>query len=316
MQQCGKELLSLVSDIISIGQAETKRLELNLSEVNLPAFLRSVMAEVKPRLKGNAVQLRSQLSSQLPERVLTDEKQLRHVLLNLLENGIKFTEQGSVCLHVDLMAMSDTQASVKFQVIDTGIGIDEADHQHLFHLFEQVKNTQTQAGGLGVGLAISQRIIQQMGGEIIVSSQLGQGSEFSFILSLSRCGNVTSPRLESPLAASETVESSSVHLKMGNDVATEHPAEIMLPSGEELQQLLTFSQLGRLRKMRQQLETLMEKDPCYSSFATSLLRLEKQFKIDEIESLLRQYISSSESLATKSDIDKSRLEADHSSNVA
>ncbi|MEN8445899.1 MAG: response regulator, partial [Cyanobacteria bacterium J06555_13] len=98
--------------------------------------------------------------------------------------AIKFTEQGSVTLAVDVVEISETQASLLFQVIDTGVGIPEGDYDQLFHAFEQVGDQKKQSEGTGLGLAISQRIVGLMGGKIQVKSQLGKGSEFFFTASL------------------------------------------------------------------------------------------------------------------------------------
>ena len=166
---------------------------------------------------------------------------------------------------------------IKFQVIDTGIGIDKANQAKLFNLFEQVSNQHTQAGGLGMGLAISQLIVQQMGGVISVESQLGQGSQFSFSLDLPICDKV--PVLGVEMETSELAESTGeTHITLS-------------PNREELKDLLHLAQIGLLRKMRQKLEELVEKDKRYTRFAHSILVLEKEYKIDEIEELLNEHLA-------------------------
>ncbi len=278
IEQCGKELLNLVNDIIAITQAETQPLQLQLSEVNLPILLKTVVKSIEPRCPNHHVQLGCQLNAELPQWVLADEQRLQQVLLNLLENGMKFTEQGDVRLQVDVVTLSETHASVKFQVTDTGIGIAEADQANLFRWFEQVRNAQTQAGGLGMGLAISQRIIQQMGGEMKVESQLGKGSRFSFVVTFPLCETLPIHPLDGDVAATAALGQVS--------------DDILLPTRDELKGLLHLSRTGRLRNMRQQLKQLVEKDRRYSNFVQPFLALEKQFKVDEIELLLNQYLSS------------------------
>ncbi|MFK8185211.1 MAG: AAA family ATPase [Phormidesmis sp.] len=277
IHQCGNNLLDLVNNVITITQAETEPLNLNLSDVHMPTLLQTVMKSVELQVPSYRIQLGCQVSSELPQWVLADEPRLREVLSNLLDNGLKFTEQGEVRLQVEVMTLSETHATIKFQVIDTGIGIAPADQANLFRLFQQVRNSQTQAGGLGVGLALSQRIVQQMGGEIQVESQLGQGSQFSFVLALPLCDNVPSPEIEVSASTSAEVEAET--------------EAILSPTREELQALLELSQMGRLRKMRQQLEALIEKDKRYSGFVQPILVLERQFKVDEIEALLNQSLS-------------------------
>ena len=130
----------------------------------------------------------------LPDRVEVDEKRLRQVLINLLSNALKFTEAGSVTLLVEVLSCSATRVFLQFQVIDTGMGVDEQDLPKLFQSFERVGNRQKEVEGTGLGLAISQRIVQLMGGTIQVESQLGQGSTFSFDIQLPLAQNSASPQ--------------------------------------------------------------------------------------------------------------------------
>ncbi|MEM6452885.1 MAG: ATP-binding protein [Cyanobacteria bacterium P01_D01_bin.105] len=109
---------------------------------------------------------------------------MRQVLINLLGNAIKFTDVGAVTLRVDVLEQSETQVSLLFEVIDTGVGIAQENVDKLFEAFEQVGDQKKQSEGTGLGLAISQRIVQLMGGTINVNTQLGKGSEFSFCVDL------------------------------------------------------------------------------------------------------------------------------------
>jgi signal transduction histidine kinase/CheY-like chemotaxis protein len=182
--QCGSHLLTLINDILDLSKIEARKLELVPTAVHLPSLLQSVVEMCRIRAEEKGINFAYQPSSRLPDGVETDEKRLRQVLINLLGNAIKFTDRGTVTLQVDVLDCSDTQASLLFQVIDTGIGIDEADCAKLFQAFEQVGDRQKQAEGTGLGLAISQRIVQLMGGEIQLKSQLGVGSEFFFTVNL------------------------------------------------------------------------------------------------------------------------------------
>ena len=153
-------------------------LTLKFRKVNLPVWLIFLVISPNIQTPQRRVKLSHQISSELPQWVLVDEPQLKQVLLNILENAIKFTERGEVRLQIDIVALNQMQVTVKFQIIDSGIEISPADQKKLFSWFEQVQNPKTQAEGLGIGLAISQRIIQKMGGNIEVESQVGQGSRF------------------------------------------------------------------------------------------------------------------------------------------
>ncbi|MEM9485774.1 MAG: PAS domain S-box protein [Cyanobacteria bacterium P01_F01_bin.116] len=182
--QCGNHLLTLINDVLDISKIEARKLELSPMGIHLPALLQSVVEMTKLRTEQKGVAFNYQPSSRLPDGVEVDEKRLRQVLLNLLGNAVKFTDAGTVTLQVEVLAISATDVSLHFQVIDTGVGIAKNDLARLFHAFEQVGNRQQQASGTGLGLVISQRIVHLMGGTIQVTSELGTGSEFFFTITL------------------------------------------------------------------------------------------------------------------------------------
>jgi signal transduction histidine kinase/DNA-binding NarL/FixJ family response regulator len=182
--QCGSHLLTLINDVLDLSKIEARKLELTFTAVHLPSLLQSVVEMCRIRAEQQGIEFTYQPSSRLPEGVTTDEKRLRQVLINLLSNAIKFTGRGSVTLRVDVLEASDSQTTLHFEVIDTGVGIAETDLAKLFQSFEQVGDRQRHSEGTGLGLAISQRIVQLMGGEIQVKSQVGEGSEFFFTVTL------------------------------------------------------------------------------------------------------------------------------------
>ncbi|MEM6252367.1 MAG: ATP-binding protein [Cyanobacteria bacterium P01_D01_bin.156] len=184
IHQCGSHLLTLINDILDLSKIEARKLELMPKALHLPSLLQSVVEMCRIRAEQKGLDFIYQPSSRLPNGIQADEKRLRQVLINLLGNAIKFTAHGSITLRVDVLRDSNTQASLLFQVIDTGIGIAESDISQLFQAFEQVGDRKKQSEGTGLGLAISQRIIHLMGGEIQVKSQLNQGSEFYFSVDL------------------------------------------------------------------------------------------------------------------------------------
>ncbi|MEM9004153.1 MAG: ATP-binding protein [Cyanobacteria bacterium P01_F01_bin.86] len=184
IHQCGSHLLTLINDILDIAKIEARKLELDAKPLHLPSLLQSVVEMCRIKAEHKGVDFIYQPNPRLPEGVITDEKRLRQVLLNLLGNAIKFTDDGSVTLRIDVLAASDAQITLLFQVIDTGIGIAKEHYTELFTAFEQMGDRQRQAEGTGLGLTISQRIVQLMGGTIEVRSVLGQGSKFSFTIEL------------------------------------------------------------------------------------------------------------------------------------
>ncbi len=182
--QCGNHLLTLINDVLDISKIEARKLELSPMGIHFPAFLQSIVEMSKLRAEEKGIDFNYHPSLRLPDSVEVDEKRLRQVLLNLLGNAIKFTNTGAVTLGVEVLDLSATEVSLHFQVIDTGIGIAEDNLTKLFHAFEQVGNRQQRSSGAGLGLAISQRIVQLMGGSIQVTSELGVGSEFFFTITL------------------------------------------------------------------------------------------------------------------------------------
>jgi signal transduction histidine kinase/FixJ family two-component response regulator len=176
IHQCGNHLLTLIDDILDIAKIEARKLELAPQELYLPAFLQDVVDICRVRADHQGIEFIYQPDPHLPACVVTDEKRLRQVLINLLGNAIKFTDRGAVAFTVTQLELS----TLHFQITDTGVGIAADRINHIFQAFEQVGEKSRQPEGTGLGLTISQRIVELMGGKIQVQSQLGVGSEFWF----------------------------------------------------------------------------------------------------------------------------------------
>ncbi|NET10414.1 MAG: response regulator [Symploca sp. SIO2B6] len=416
--QCGSHLLNLINDILDLAKIEARKLELESQASHLLALLQSVEEICRIKAEQKGIDFIYQPSSRLPEGVEVDEKRLRQVLINLLGNAIKFTEQGAVTLRVDVLKLSPTTASLLFQVIDTGVGIAEEDCENLFQAFEQVGDQRKQSEGTGLGLAISQRIVRLMGSNIQLQSQLGVGSEFFFQLELPLADNWVKQRstlegggyiigyegcdryriliiddrwenraviqnLLAPLgfdiieaengqealeilrlqepdliitdlampimdgfeflnhirnsdalkplivivsSASVSQVDQQMALDAGGNYFLPKPVdakalfkllatslnlewirdshasstlevvsptanpndEMVLPSKQVLEALLTTTKRGRIRTLREQLEQLIQEDAAYVQFAESLVQLAKQFQLEEIETHLQR----------------------------
>jgi signal transduction histidine kinase/DNA-binding NarL/FixJ family response regulator len=180
IHQCGSHLLTLINDILDLSKIEARKLELAPKAIHFPSFLQGVVEICRIRAEQKQIDFIYENNPALPEGIEVDEKRLRQVLINLLGNAIKFTDQGSVTFKVDVVEHTATDVTVHFQVEDTGVGIAADQIEQVFQEFEQVGDQKKQSEGTGLGLAISQRIVELMGDRIQVKSQLGVGSDFFF----------------------------------------------------------------------------------------------------------------------------------------
>ncbi len=186
--RCGSHLLTLINDVLDLSKIEARKMELEESQFYFPAMLQSVteMCRIKAELKG--INFIDETSEILPMGVTSDPKRLRQVLINLIGNAIKFTDDGAVTFAVTSCHAPDCTPEspvtrVRFTIMDSGIGMTPEEQTRLFRAFEQV-GTKKRTEGTGLGLAISQTFVKLMGGEIQVSSTPGVGSKFWFELDL------------------------------------------------------------------------------------------------------------------------------------
>jgi PAS domain S-box-containing protein len=194
-------LMSLVNDILDMSKLEAGRLQLEVADFVMVDVVDECLALLRPAAAEKGLRLEHELAPEARVRFRGDPTRLRQVLLNLVENAIKFTEQGSVRLLVSGEAIAGETATLRMEVIDTGIGVEPAALPRLFDNFTQADDSITRRfGGSGLGLAISRRLVEMMGGEIGVDSRLGQGSRFWCTVRLgiavapaSAAGSVTTP---------------------------------------------------------------------------------------------------------------------------
>ncbi len=189
IKQCGNHLLNLIADILDLSKIEANKMDLIEIDFHFPNFLQGVVEICTVRSEQKGITFTYLPSANLPLGIMADDKRLRQVLLNLLGNAIKFTEDGGVTFKVDLIysPLSEKHASVaniRFQIEDTGIGISQEYLENIFSPFEQVGNSQSKSEGTGLGLAISQKIVEMMDSSIQVKSEIGKGSIFWLDLQL------------------------------------------------------------------------------------------------------------------------------------
>lgn len=178
----GQHLLGLINDVLDLSKIEAGKMELAFEDnVDLGAMIKSVMSTVVGLVKDKPIKLHQEIQPDLPKLRL-DPMKIRQVLLNLLSNAAKFTEQGSITVRANLQQGAHGD-EVLVQVIDTGPGISKEDQAKLFQPFSQVDGSLTRkTGGSGLGLSISHHLIRMHGGSIGIKSELGKGSTFYFTL--------------------------------------------------------------------------------------------------------------------------------------
>lgn len=183
-------LLGIINDILDFSKIEAGKLEISIEMVDLIALLDGVIDMVAPSAQAKDISLGYFIQPSIPARIKTDPIRLRQVLINLLGNGVKFTTKGAVYLNVTSQAVE----AIQFEIIDSGMGISEEGQTKLFGAFSQVDSSSTRGfGGTGLGLAISRQLVELLGGQIAVESELGRGSRFYFSLPL--MGATTEPCL-------------------------------------------------------------------------------------------------------------------------
>lgn len=198
LYECGSHLLMLINDVLDISKIEAGKLELTLKPVNLMRFLKQLVAMFELRAEEAELAFTVELGENLPEMICADEKCLRQVLINLLSNAFKFTQEGGVTLRVQAIASplpqnlsprpildAETPASsrspkLRFEIEDTGIGIASHNQAKIFEPFEQTPSSRHTAQGTGLGLSISRKILALMDSQIELRSEPNQGSLFAF----------------------------------------------------------------------------------------------------------------------------------------
>ena len=197
--QCGTHLLTLINDILELATIDHK-IELDPTPFNFPNFIQSIAEIGRLRSQQKGITFVCQPTAPLPEVIEADEQRLRQVLVNLLGNAIKFTDSGKVILNVEASEPkhqeqdSRSLTQIRFQVEDTGIGMNAEQVEQIFLPFEQAGDERL--AGSGLGLAISQKIVLTMGGTIEVTSQLGVGSVFEFEIEVPEAKPLSKPILD------------------------------------------------------------------------------------------------------------------------
>lgn len=186
----GEHLLGLINSVLDLSKIEAGRMELEMTHLHLPEFLNALRTMMAQQAQDKGLTLALDLAHGLPSAIRTDSNKLRQILINLLGNAIKFTDVGKVTLQIflaqppDGLAQADQdslppdQVWLTFAVVDTGKGIELTEQQRIFDAFEQTRIGKLALNGTGLGLTISRKFVDLLGGTISLKSQIGQGSTF------------------------------------------------------------------------------------------------------------------------------------------
>ena len=229
VQDASANLLSIVNDVLDVSKLEAGGLALDPRPFSPRDLIEGAAALLHGDADAKGLVLHAEVDPSVPAALVGDEARLRQVLVNLLSNAIKFTAKGMVWLFVACDGETDGRVSLRFIVMDTGIGIPEDKRHRLFHRFSQVDgSTARQFGGTGLGLSICKSLVEMMGGTISVESTEGEGSAFSFVIDL-------------PAASAN--DAAADHETPGAVAQPQRPAHILLAEDVEMNRELAVTML-------------------------------------------------------------------------
>ena len=186
IKEASTHLLEIINDILDMSKIEAGKFDLSLSEFDFEKMIKKASSMLEFKINEKLQELFITLDPAVPKKVIGDEQRIIQALTNLLSNANKFTpEKGSIIIAVKLTEKSDRRCKIRFNVIDSGIGISEAQRKNIFAPFEQMDGSSTRLyGGTGLGLVIAKSIVEQMEGKLWFESEPGKGSDFAFEITL------------------------------------------------------------------------------------------------------------------------------------
>ena len=282
----GNDLLSLINDVLDLAKIESGTVTTEAAPVPIARVCGSIERTFRPLAEQRGLEFHVDLRPGLPESLVTDERRMRQIIKNLLANALKFTEQGSVSLHVcrtstdipDLPSLRTAPGVVTFAVRDTGIGIAEDKQAIVFEAFRQAEESTTRKyGGTGLGLAISRELARLLGGEVTLTSKPGTGSTFTLWLPERE---LSKPAGDPAAAAQKTPAAAVLPLRMSQRITLPQPKRDPALAGRKV--LLIDDDMRNLFSLGGALERWGMKVETAQSGAQALERLQNDAGIDII----------------------------------
>jgi signal transduction histidine kinase len=295
----GEHLLTLINDILLMSQSESGQLTLNENRFDLYQLLHSVATMFQLPAGSKGLQLTFECTKEVPQYIQTDEGKLRQVLINLLDNAIKFTQSGSVTLRVmgnrswvmNRNLSSQRKTSLVFQIEDTGPGIAAEELPRLFKPFAQTQTGQQSMQGTGLGLAINQQFVRLMEGDITVSSQQGKGTTFTFDIQVTLVSDADEKTTFANWQAIRLEPNQPTDLTTSSYPLT----PLKLPTSQDLSSMprewaIALHQAVQILDEQQIIALLQQIPETQSELYKALTHLVNNFRLDIIIELTQAYI--------------------------
>ena len=272
IQLNGNHLLLMINDILDLIKIEAQKIMLEPTEFYLPNMLKELIEIHRFYAKEKHLTFAYQADPALPALVFGDERRLRQILRNLLSNAIKFTNHGGVKCIVTCQPAAQSTA-IRFEIHDTGVGIDPAHVEKIFEAFHIVDHQRLYSNGAGIGLSLSLRLARLMGGTLSVTSEIQRGSVFTFAVTLP-AHDYGAPQVLAPEDAPESLPPAPME-------------EMVFPPQQELEALYEYAMMGDVDGAQEFAVALAADFPECAAFARKVSQFAADFRIEEIQQLIQ-----------------------------
>ncbi len=290
----GDHLLSLVDHILNFSSLDAGEGALHLTRFDLESLLNDLVKTARLKSEQKNISFLHEKDNRLPRGIRADKRYLHQVLSNLLDNAIKFTKEGQVRFNVRMIEINRSlpvtkEVRLRFEIIDTGVGIRDELLTTIFQPFEQLGTLIERADGAGLGLAITLQLVKLMGGQIKVESTVGQGSRFWFDLSfqVAEVSQIKSDSQDITSLVDQINDGDHSGLRSSEDMLTEL---LVTPPQTVLEKLYDAATLGKMSQIRKQMKEIEQVDAKYTPFANKVRELVWGFEDDKILALVEEHL--------------------------